>query len=230
MEAMEFLTVVFLGLQAQDKRQFTRRDVESFAGRVRIYGDDIIVPVDYVRSVVSHLELFGFKVNTGKSFWNGKFRESCGKEYYDGHDVSIVRCRRVFPTQRKHAAEIISIVSLRNQLYWAGLWKTAKWLDERIAEMKFIKAFPTVHPGSPALGRETVLDYQIDYGHPGYQVPLVRALVASSRLPEDILDGEYALVKYFTKRGEMPNPDVEHLLRAGRPEVVDIKLRYVQPF
>jgi hypothetical protein len=231
MEAMVFLTVVFLGLQAQDKRQFTRKDVVSFAGRVRVYGDDIIVPVDYVRSVIGYLESFGFKVNADKSFWNGKFRESCGKEYYDGHDVSVVKCRRLLPTERRHAAEIMSLISLRNQLYFAGLWRTTKWLDERIEGMrKIIPVYPTVHPGSPALGRHSVLDYQIDYASDSYHVPLVRALVASSRLPEDILDGEYALVKWFTKRGEKPIPDVNHLLRAGRPEVVHTKLRYVMPY
>jgi len=232
MEAMVFLTIIFLGLQAQHKRQFTRKDIKSFSGRVRVYGDDIVIPVDYVRSVVGYLETFGFQVNTGKSFWNGKFRESCGKDYYDGHDVSIVRVRRLFPTQRSNVLEIISLISLRNRMYLHGLWSTAKWLDERIREMNFIKRYPTILPTSPALGRISLLslvDNEIKWDK-DRQIPLVKGYVVSAKKPSDWLDGEFALLKWFLKRGDEPFADRDHLERYGRPDAVDIKLRWVSPY
>lgn len=129
-EAMVFLSIIFLGIQDTQKRQFTRRDFLSFHGKVRVYGDDIVVPVETTLSVIHRLEAFGYKVNVHKSFWNGMFRESCGKEYYDGSDVSITRVRRVLPASRDDVREIISAVALRNQFYSAGLWGVAKHLDE----------------------------------------------------------------------------------------------------
>lgn len=54
---------------------------------VSVYGDDIIVPVDAYDTLEEILTFFGFKLNAKKSFKEGPFRESCGKDYYDGYDV-----------------------------------------------------------------------------------------------------------------------------------------------
>jgi len=142
-EAMVFLTLVLMGVQQSLNTRFSsERDISRFTGLVRIYGDDIICPVDSVDSVIYHLERFGARVGMAKSFWTGKFRESCGKEYYDGYDVSYVKIRRLFPRSRKDVPEVISLVSLRNQLYKAGLWGTTKWLDSILERM--LKHFPYV--------------------------------------------------------------------------------------
>lgn len=65
----------------------------------RVYGDDIIVETEYYNSVVETLQDFGFEVNTSKSFSSTGsliFRESCGGEYLDGHDITAVRIPRKF--------------------------------------------------------------------------------------------------------------------------------------
>jgi len=54
---------------------------------VRVYGDDIIVPSEAYDLLVEALTFFGFSVNNAKSFREGPFRESCGKDFYDGHGV-----------------------------------------------------------------------------------------------------------------------------------------------
>jgi hypothetical protein len=223
-EAMVFLTVVFLGIERELNVPLSRKTVERFVGQVRIYGDDIIVPVDYVQSVVRELETFGFRVNAGKSFWTGGFRESCGRDYYHGEDVSIVRVRELFPTQRQHATEVISIVSLRNQLYYAGYWATVRWLDEYIT--KVIRHFPHVLPSSPVLGRHSFLGYQAERTDEFLHSPLVKGYVISAVPPSDVLDGYGALLKFSLKRGTEPSADERHLERAGRPHVVKIKLRW----
>jgi hypothetical protein len=223
-EAMVFLTVVFLGIQRSLNTTLSLKDIKSFEGSVRVYGDDIIVPVDHVDEVNRMLQTFGFVVNTGKSFWNGKFRESCGKEYYNGEDVSIVRCRQMFPTSPRDATGVISIVSLRNQLYWAGYWETCKWLDGVIKGV--IRHFPVVLPSSPVLGRESVLGFETQRLHKHLHIPLVKGYVVSARPPRDFLDGSAALLKYFLKRGIEPSPDEDHLERSGRPQAVYTKLRW----
>lgn len=62
---------------------------------VTVYGDDIIVPTRAYSDTVYALEFFGFKVNTKKSYSAGTlFRESCGKHYVGGVDVSPFFLRR----------------------------------------------------------------------------------------------------------------------------------------
>ena len=182
-----------------------------------------------VHSVVHSLEHFGAKVGADKSFWIGRFRESCGKEYYEGHDVSIVKVRRMFPTTRKHVPEVISLVSLSNQLFEAGCWGTVKWLDDYI--LGLIKFFPVVSSSSPALGRVSFLGYESQGEHETLHRPFVKGYVVSSRIPRDHLDGYGAMLKFFLKRGGQPSVDGRHLERAGRPHAVDIKLRSrISPF
>jgi hypothetical protein len=228
LEAMVFLTIIFMTIKQERGTPFTEDShFSDFIGKVRVYGDDIVIPVDIVEAVVSKLHTFGYKVNAGKSFWTGKFRESCGKEYYDGHDVSVVKVREMLPTQRQHVQEIVSTVSLRNQMYFAGNWETARFLDELLSGLI---PFPTVWPDSPGLGRHTLLEYETQRECPHLQRPLVRAVVLDAPLPSDFLDGYGALLKFFLKRGDEPFADRKHYERAGRPRVVNIKTRWVTPY
>jgi hypothetical protein len=223
MESLVFMTVIFLGIQDELRRPINPDDIKSFKGQVRVYGDDIIVPVRFVRSVVSKLETFGFKVNASKSYWTGKFRESCGKDYYAGHDVSVVRVRQLIPTQRSSVPEIISIVSLRNQLYQRGLWQSVRYLDNLI---EGLIPFPAVGPNSPILGKHNFSGFESERMCSDLQIPLVRGYKVVSKLPVDKLEDAGALLKFFLKRSEEPFVDRNHLERYGRPEAVDIKLRW----
>jgi len=244
-EAMVFLTVVFLGIQRELGTTLTRDEILSYRGKVRVFGDDIIVPRDYVLSVVDELSAFGHKVNVDKSFWTGRFRESCGKEYFDGHDVSIVRVRRVLPTQRQDAAGVNSAVKLRNLAYWQGLWKTACWLDNYL--VKLLGVFPNVAPTSPLLGRESALGYQFQRLHPNHQGPLTRGYFLVAKPPPDFLEGVGALTKclnmespsyedkFLELKEDRPmliadSDDNRHLERTGRPKHVNIMLGWRPPF
>jgi len=258
-EAMVFTTLAFMGISRELSAPLCdRKSFKAFSRRVRVFGDDIIVPTRHVLSVVSRLETFGFQVNRSKSFWTGRFRESCGREYFNGHDVSIVKVRQVFPTRRQDASGVNSLVSLRNQLYWAGYWQSCAMLDNRIR--KLIKHFPDVEPTSPLLGRETALGYQTERIHPTLHSPLVRGYYVQAKLPKDPLDGAGALLKCLhrmesRKRHQPhlsflsddrfepqilgsretniigpPADDESHLERSGRPKHVSIKLGWRSPF
>jgi len=249
MEAIVFATVVFCGIEQELGRRLTVRDVESLYGAVRVYGDDIIVPVNYVQSVIQELETFGFRVNTRKSFWTGKFRESCGKEYYDGHDVSIVRMRSVLPKSRQHVEELVSTVAFRNLLFQAGFEATVDFLDDRIEKLI---PFPIVEATSVLLGRLSHSPYWAIGHDRDLQSPLVKGVVVVPKYPVSQLDDYGALLKFFLNKvhsddppdegrvmtlervleryKNVPSVDKEHLQRAGRPVSVRIKHRWAQPF
>lgn len=55
-----------------------------------VYGDDIVVPVSAYDLLTEVLSFCGFQVNHKKSFKSTPFRESCGKDYFNGIDVRPV--------------------------------------------------------------------------------------------------------------------------------------------
>jgi hypothetical protein len=226
-ESMVFMTVIFLGVEQMLNRRLRKEDITSFLSQVRTYGDDIIVPVSLVQYVIRSLEAYGLVVNKGKSFWAGRFRESCGKDYYAGVDVSVVRCRSLFPSSRTDVQEVVSTVALRNQLYLAGLWKSVRYLDKMLER---IIPFPAVESTSSLLGKISFLGFTAEKWDSDLQRPLVKGVVLKHTLPNSHLDGYGALLKYFLKRGEDPFVDVEHLERSGRPVSVYIKTRLACPF
>lgn len=50
-----------------------------------VFGDDIIISREVAPTLVSDLRAVGFVVNDQKSFLDGPFRESCGKNYHDDY-------------------------------------------------------------------------------------------------------------------------------------------------
>jgi hypothetical protein len=62
------------------------------------YGDDVIINAEAAETAAEWYYALGLKINEDKSFWSSDhlYRESCGKEYYHGIDVSTVAFPR-FP-------------------------------------------------------------------------------------------------------------------------------------
>lgn len=54
---------------------------------VKAYGDDLIVDTKAASLVMAVLEWLGFTPNMNKTFVEGRFRESCGGDYFDGIPV-----------------------------------------------------------------------------------------------------------------------------------------------
>lgn len=214
-ESMVFLTVVFMGIARELNKPVTAELINEYRDSVRVYGDDIIVPVHFAESVASTLHLLGYKVNANKSFWTGKFRESCGGDYYDGQWITPIRVRRVLPQQRQQSDEVVSTVSLRNQLYKAGYWKTVRLLDNLLEEI-LGGVYPAVSETSNAVGKHTFLPLEGERMCPSLHRPMVKAYVKKDKPRPDRLEGYGALMKFFLKSGDMPISE-GHLITAGRP-------------
>lgn len=221
-EMMVFLTIVFMGIEDANGTLFRRRaDFKPFIGSVRVYGDDLVVPVSSTTSVRRLLALFGSKVNDGKSFWTGRFRESCGKEYFAGHDVTLTRVREMFPATRRDVEQVVSTVSFRNLLAKAGYKLSVQWLDDNLTK---IIPMPTVGESSQVLGKTSLSGIvEGEKFCPKLHRPMVRGVVAKYRPRRSKADGDAALMKFFLKRGDEPIFDPNHLLYAGRPISSELK-------
>lgn len=82
LESAIFTSIVF----AVEKYLKGKLNRDEFA----VYGDDIIVRQSSSLLVIQMLHLFGFSLNTEKSFIEGPFRESCGADWYNGTSVRPV--------------------------------------------------------------------------------------------------------------------------------------------
>lgn len=53
-----------------------------------VYGDDIVIEKEFVEDLKQLLKFFGFVLNPSKSHFDGPYRESCGKHWFKGMDVT----------------------------------------------------------------------------------------------------------------------------------------------
>lgn len=96
------------------------------AEQVLVYGDDIVIPVAAFDLLEEVLTWSGFSLNKAKSFRSGPFRESCGKDYYEGYDV-----RPFFQTELLEKAE--SLFACCNGLrLLASRWCRPVGCDQRL--------------------------------------------------------------------------------------------------
>jgi hypothetical protein len=71
---------------------------------IGVYGDDMAFPTVLYGKVTRLLKLLGFSVNAEKTFYEGPFRESCGHDYFDGHDVRPIYLKRLSTVQERCVA------------------------------------------------------------------------------------------------------------------------------
>jgi len=93
-----------------------------------VFGDDIIVRKDIYETVVRMLKILGFFVNDDKSFNVGPFRESCGGDYWRGHDI-----RGVYLKEVTNAADIYSAINRLAR--WSARWEPC------IKTLSYLKSF-----------------------------------------------------------------------------------------
>nr|UJQ85883.1 MAG: hypothetical protein 3 [Leviviridae sp.] len=227
-EAMVFYTIVVSAIHRAEGYPLTPHFLLKARRGVRVYGDDIIVPVEYVQVVKRELEWFNLRVNSNKSFWTGKFRESCGLDAYDGTQVTPVYIRRLLPTSHRNTEELVSAVSLANQFYKNGYWRSASYVRSLVGRLANV---PHVMENSSVLGWHSYITmYEAQAWCKTLHRWLVKGHVIGTKLRQDPLEGHGALMKFFLKRGRDPYLDEKHLERYGRPLSVYTKIRWAQPY
>jgi hypothetical protein len=218
-EVMAFSAIIFTALH-KGVGHPARRTLSMFSsGKVRIYGDDIIVPTDSVPCVEEYLETYGLRVNRSKSFSNGKFRESCGGDYYDGTEVTPIRVRHDLPSSKHHVREIVSINATANLLSDGGYDLASEYLHSVCEGL--LSLYPDIPRGSDLLGR-----WSFDPTPTGFSkhlhIPLVRGYAMSSKSPKSTLSEYRALFKALSSDWSDPLHK-DHMTHGGRPLAFALK-------
>lgn len=181
----------------------TRKSIAKAAKEVLVFGDDIIVPKDVTATVIAMLGNLGFKVNYAKSFWTGRFRESCGMDAYGGHDVTPAYITQ--PPQQDRPESMIASVELAKNFYTKGLACAASVIEETSKRIPLMRLLPRVPVDSGAFG----------WPHCWWEVPSRRkwdttlqrwlywTVLPKAKQPTSATQGSTGLARFFYER---PNP------------------------
>lgn len=128
-QSMVYANAAIAAVMASTNSTLRRRSVLQAARKVRVFGDDIVLPSSScpeLSLILSHLEL---QVNLSKSHTTGNFRESCGGDYFEGYDVTPLYFSH-FKPQLKRAETMASWVEVSNNAHRKGLWITARKMGQ----------------------------------------------------------------------------------------------------
>lgn len=169
-EAMVFYTLAQLAYHKVRGIAPSQGSIRRAAGEICIYGDDIVVPTDVVETLYQLLKRYGLKVNQNKSFYKSHFREACGKEYYNGYDITPVYLRvDIFRqvTENTEVAELLpSYFAFRNAMYDNGAWSTVRDLDtaylarEILPGARILRTNTVYSSTCGCIGRRSYLGYE----------------------------------------------------------------------
>jgi len=237
-ESMYFYTLCVVALLEIQQLPVTYTNVLKCSRDVYVYGDDIVVPAHYAAAVTTTLQKYYCRVNATKSFWTGKFRESCGMDAFNGTCVTPTYLRELPPSDRRETNALISWVETANLFNEAGYFLTSSYLFSRCE--RYLGHLPTIPRDSGGLGHVS-LDGSTsppERMNPHTHVPEVRTWVPSPIYRKDKLDGYAALQKCLLslerrfssparRRVEIHNVDSKHLSRHAQYGAVTLKRRWV---
>jgi hypothetical protein len=167
---------------------------------------------------VDTLTILGLKVNDEKSFVKGFFRESCGSDYYMGHNVTPVKPEVAIADG---PASRIAMVDLSNNLFEKGFWRAAKAVESTIGRP--IRALPITGLESGTFGLHSFTGMSLDHLAKRWNDRLSRwewkVWSPSTRVPKVSPGGLPALLQFFTA-AHNPEQAREHGY-AGRPKTRD---------
>jgi hypothetical protein len=96
--------------------------IRKLRGKVRVFGDDIVIPRYGYERLIRVMNSLQLKVNETKSFVNGNFRESCGVDGFKGYDVTPVKPKTLVADS---PASCQAVVDTSNNLFNKGLWNAS---------------------------------------------------------------------------------------------------------
>lgn len=218
-ESLLFLGITLAAVITKRQLAPTLHNLLALQGEVTVFGDDIIVPEDSRELLFEALEVLDFQVNADKSFWTGRFRESCGVDSFGGEVVTPAYWKA--PNDGSPDAYSMT-VDVANNFYSRFLVNASAVVMSTIG-----REVPLVPYNSGFCGRKSFVDpplppekrWNEDLQRTEYRVPV--SICKQERQP---ITDTSALLQYFT---EAPPP---HIMWEGgvaqRPES-KLRLRWV---
>ncbi len=163
---------------------------------ISVYGDDVIIPSEYVGLYTEVCNHCGFSVNEKKSFSDSNFRESCGSYWWNGQNIKPIYFRKYFST-------IQSVVSAHNRIIDYSMMFTVYFRQKRFKQLiNFIRSsYPDI-PGVPLsygdVGFSSVPPRRRvhhDYQH-GYRFKIL----SPSKIEEEAFDDSVLLTRLYEIR------------------------------
>jgi hypothetical protein len=209
-QSVIYAFVAIASVIASRGERVSSRSIDRAAHQVRIFGDDIIVPIEALSICRELLTTLGLVINDDKTVGTGKFRESCGVDAYDGHDVSVAYL--LSPFSAASPGTVSTFLETSNNFFKKGYWKTAEWLASLIPHNRFLP-IERVREGSLGLQsfcgsdsshlKRRVNDYlQLD------EVLCLKPVGKSSCTDTR---GSYKLSQWFHEPPRVSDPFLEHL-------------------
>lgn len=203
------------------------KSLGRYSDKVRVFGDDIIIPKHGYALLSEVLHLLGLKVNPEKTFSEGHFRESCGMDSYMGVNVTPIKTTKIEATGPKSRQ---SLIDYSNNLFKAGLWNAAAIVESMIPGW-VRKNLPVIGIGSGGVGRFSFCGTSYDHLDSRYHRTLHRTEYrqysirsSSKRIPTNSLSG---VLQYFS---DAPGPTDKWVHGIpGRPKTSD-GLRWEAPY
>jgi hypothetical protein len=147
-QTIVYASVAIASLLFDEKKQVTSKSVNWAARKIRVFGDDIVIPSSSFATLVVALTELQLKVNVTKSHYLGYFRESCGMDAYHGHDVTPVYLADILPPSPKHTTRVASWLEISNLLHGKCMWKTAEWMLSELPK-SMTQKFLYTHSAGP---------------------------------------------------------------------------------
>lgn len=228
-QSLFFCSIVVGCLLESRRLPATERVIRGLGSRqVRVFGDDLIVPVDCAGLVVEVLSALGLRVNPAKTFLNGKFRESCGVDAFGGHDVTTVNILK--SPQRSSPGSIVSSVDVHHNLLEAGYAVTARYL-QKTASRQVSNQIRYVRHGSGLFGWSDLCGTTPVRTRTRWNSALQRTetqclypRVKDTRLPAE---EHYGLLQFFTEAPKIVTSAVSTLGYLGRRPQAKVRLGWV---
>lgn len=196
----------------------TPREIEGAFSRFRVFGDDIIIPTDSIGVLCEALASAGLKVNEGKSFSTGLFRESCGMDAFAGVDITPTYVKHLYSPSSPSSLK--AVVDTANNFFRSGLWHCARFLLETVptSERKLLTVVPIVKRGRKLVGQDdgavslhSFSGGSTDHLKKRWNDDLHRyevdTLTLTTKSVREQSDGAAGLIQYFT---EVPSPETEY--------------------
>ena len=189
-QSIFFLACALAAAGAHDKKS-----ILGLVGRVRVFGDDIIVPSNAYEPLTLLLTHLGLKVNRDKSFVKGWFRESCGADFYKGYDITPVKPKTFVASGPESWQALLDTV---NNFFKKGLWYTSDILRSTSDWLGYNPAV-VLHDSDLSgfesyTGTDAPLKWNTRYQRNDYYMPVV-----ASKQRKVAQNNSSSLLQYYTE-------------------------------